>query len=284
MIGAGLSTGDASITVVIPVWDRYVSYLEAAIDSVRRDAPDARIVVVDNASTLPVIPAPGVSLVRAPRRLSVGAARNLGLDHVATKYVALLDADDEFLPGTLDFLRSRLDSDSTVSVSATSAIDSATGRRHRFPKRPVARLTRWRRLFALLHSIWSLYPIQGCSLLRTAQVRDAGGYPDVDWGDDWVLAVSLAFRGRVELHERPGRRYRDNPGSLWRGGREPGELARSTRLVRQRLRDDRGVPTWARRSVPLIAVLQLVALHVLRPAYVAAQRLRSGARQTPRAG
>ena len=70
-------------------------------------------------------------------------------------------------------------------------------------------------LFALLDCIWSLFPIQGCALMRTDQVRAAGGYADADWGDDWVLAVSLAFRGRVEVHDRLGRRYRDNPGSLW---------------------------------------------------------------------
>jgi glycosyltransferase involved in cell wall biosynthesis len=261
------------VTVVIPVWDDYVRYLDTAVDSVRRTDPDASIVVVDNASANPVTPPPGASVVRAPRRLSVGAARNLGLEQVETPYVAVLDADDELLPGALEFLRSRLDADPSVTVSAMSIVDEQTGKRHRFPRRPVARLTRWRRAFALLHSVWSLYPIQGCALLRTDEVRAAGGYPDAEWGDDWVLAVSLAFRGGVEIFERPGRRYRHNPGSLWRRGRGAGDMLRAAHLVRDRLRGDPGVPRWARALVPLIAVAQVVAVLVVRPAYVGVRRL-----------
>ena len=44
-----MSTPD-EVTVVIPVWDDYVSFLPDAIESVRRDSADARVVVVDNAS------------------------------------------------------------------------------------------------------------------------------------------------------------------------------------------------------------------------------------------
>jgi hypothetical protein len=112
-------------------------------------------------------------------------------------------------------------------------------------------------------------------MLRTEQVRDAGGYPDVEWGDDWVLAVSLAFRGRVEMHERFGRYYRPTPDSLWRRGRRLGEFVASARLVRQRLREDPGIPAWARRLLPVIAVLQLAAVFLAQPAYQVLRRLRS---------
>src|SRR3954452_14939804 len=149
----------APVTVVIPVWDDYVAYLDAAVGSVRQAEPDASIVVVDNASATPVTPPAGTSLVRANHRLSVGAARNLGLDQVATEYVTVLDADDQLLPGALPFLRSRLDADPSISVSATSIVDGRTGRRHRVPRRPAAWLARWRRTFALLDCVWSLVPI-----------------------------------------------------------------------------------------------------------------------------
>src|SRR5204862_2859565 len=122
--------------------------------------------------------------------------------------------------------------------SSTAILDGRTGQRHRFPRRGTARLARWPRLFALLDCIWSLFPIQGCALLRTEQVRAAGGYPDADWGDDWVLAVSLTFRGRVDVWDRPVRRYRHNPGSLWRRGRGAPDMLRAARLVRDRLRRD----------------------------------------------
>jgi glycosyltransferase involved in cell wall biosynthesis len=266
--------GDSAITVVIPVWDHYVSYLPEAIESIGSDGSDVSIVVVDNASAAPVVTPPEASVVRASRRLSVGGARNLGLDSVASKYVVVLDADDKLLPGTLEFLRSRLDADPSVSVCATSILDSDTGKRHRFPRKSVLLLSRWPRTFAALDCIWSLFPIQSCALLRTEQVRDAGGYADADWGDDWVLAVSLAFRGRVEVHDRLGRYYRHTPESLWRRGRPHRELVASARLVRQRLRNDPAVPAWMRSASPLVTVLQLAAIFMVRPPYLAARKLR----------
>jgi glycosyltransferase involved in cell wall biosynthesis len=88
-------------TVVIPVWDDYVRYLEECVASVGDDAP---VVVVDNASAARVPELPGTTVVRAPQRLTVGAARNLGLDAVETEHVLVLDADDRLLPGTIPFL------------------------------------------------------------------------------------------------------------------------------------------------------------------------------------
>jgi glycosyltransferase involved in cell wall biosynthesis len=269
------------MTVVIPVWDRYVRYLPEAVDSVKGDSPDVSIVVVDNASEVPVTAGSEIAVVRAPRRLSVGAARNLGLDQVTTKYVVVMDADDKLLPGTLEFLRSRLDADPSVAVSTTSILDGETGERHRFPFKSVSRVARWPRLFAFLGCVWGLFPVQGCALLRTEQVRDAGGYPDVEWGDDWVLAVSLAFRGRVELHDRLGRYYRPTPGSLWRRGRRRDEFLASARLVRQRLRTDPGIPDWIRRLLPVIALLQLGAVFLAQPAYLVLRRLRRGGDRGP---
>ncbi len=63
------------------------------------ECAQAPIVVVDNASSTPVPELEGCEVVRAPRRLSVGAARNLGLEQVATEYVVFLDADDMLLEG-----------------------------------------------------------------------------------------------------------------------------------------------------------------------------------------
>jgi glycosyltransferase involved in cell wall biosynthesis len=260
------------VTVVIPVWDDYVQFLPEAVESVRRDSPRAPIVVVDNASATPVPALPGTAVVRTPRRLTAGAARNLGLERVESEYLLVLDADDMLLPGTLGFLRHRLAADPSLAVSATLILDGETGERHRTPRRFVPPFARWRRTFAFANCVWSLLSIQGCALLRTAQVRDAGGYPDADWGDDWVLAVSLAFRGRVEVNERFGRYYRATPGSLWRRPRASRELLASARLVRERIRTDPAVPRWGRALLPLLAVLQLAAVYLVRPVYRAVRR------------
>jgi glycosyltransferase involved in cell wall biosynthesis len=262
----------ASVTVVIPVWDEYVRFLPEAVTSVRADDPETPILVIDNASAEPVVALDGTRVVRAPRRLTVGAARNLGIDEVDTPFVLILDADDLLLPGALQFLVSRISADPEASLCATSIVEGDTGERHRTPRPFVFRLARWPRLFACAHSVWSLVPIQGCAIFRTAEVRDAGGYADADWGDDWVLAVSMAFRGRVEVSERLGRYYRATADSVSRRPRSAEELSASARLVRERIRSDRGVPGWARAALPLIAIAQLAAVRVIRPAYRFATR------------
>jgi hypothetical protein len=268
-----MSGPGAGVTVVVPVWDNYVEFLGEAVESVRRNAPQAPIVVVDNASAIPVPELEGCTIARAPRRLTVGAARNLGLERVASEYVVFLDADDLLLEGTLEFLERRITADPGLALSATSILDAATGERHRTPRRFVARLARWPRIFALADSVWSLLPIQSGAILRTGQVREAGGYPDSNLGDDWVLAVSLAWRGRIEVAQRLGRYYRSTEGSI--SGREwtMEELRANARRVRERMRTDAAVPGWARALLPVIAALQLTAIHLLRPVYLAARRL-----------
>ena len=122
------------VTVVIPVWDEYVSFLPEAVESVREDDEGVPIIVVDNASATPVPELEGTTMVRTDRRLSVGAARNVGLEHVESEYVLILDADDKLLPGTLEHLVAALDLRPSVSIAVTTILDSETGERHRFPR------------------------------------------------------------------------------------------------------------------------------------------------------
>ena len=81
-----------------------------------------------------------------------------------------------------------------------------------------------------------------------------------------------------ELRHRWGRYYRATPESLWRTHRPARELVASARLVRERIRRDRGIPDWARTILPLIALLQLGTVYLGRPLYLAVGRLarRSG--------
>jgi glycosyltransferase involved in cell wall biosynthesis len=279
-----LSGSGAAVTVVIPVWNDYVEFLTDAVESVRRNALEAPIVVVDNASSTPVPELEGCEVLQSDRRLSAGAARNLGLDRVATEYVVFLDADDMLLDGTLEFLYRRIAADAGLSVCTCSILDGATGERFRAPRSFVPRLVRWPRVFALADSIWSLLPIQGCAIMRTDKVRDAGGYAEQDSGrgEDMVLAVSLAWRGRVEVSERIGLYYRSPRGSCRGRGRAPAELRASTRRVRERMRRDPAVPPWARALLPAIAALQLAAIHLARPLYLAARKLATALRSNVR--
>lgn len=255
-------------TVVIPVWDDYVTdRLQQALESVRAQrTPPPPIVIVDNASTVPLPPLAGAWIVRAPVRLTLGEARNLGLARVSTPYVIFWDADDVMLDGTLSFLEDAVAASPTLAAFAMAVVEDPSGSRHRWPRRWVGRLVRAPRPFALLDSIWSLYPTTGATIIRTELARAAGGYGNSNSGEDWCLGVSLAFRGRVGWTERPGRLYRIHPGSTWAQHMSPADLVNHARAVRERIRTDPGVPEWARRLLPLVWVGQgaAIAAHVAR--------------------
>ena len=231
-----MSGPGAAVTVVIPVWDDYVEFLAEAVESVRRNAPQAPIVVVDNASSTPVPELEGCEVVRSPRRLSVGRGAKPG-PRAGRHRVRRLPRrrrhaarGDPGVPARAD-RRRRGPGGLRDARSSTGrpASDTAT------PRRFVPRLARWPRAFALADSIWSLLPIQGCAILRTDQVREAGGYADdASCGEDWVLAVSLAWRGRVEVSAAARPLLPLHPGVARGAGRGPPAELRGERAPRPR--------------------------------------------------
>lgn len=252
-------------TIVIPVWGPYAGQtLIDAVESLHAQDRPGRILIVDNASDDAVCPPPGAEVIRAPRRLTVGAARNHGLAHVRSPFVLFWDADDLMLPGTLEFLEDRLRADPGVVAAAAAIVEDVPRVRHRWPPRWAPAFARRRRAFALANAVWSMLPATGATLMRTAAVRHAGGYADADSGEDWVLGVSLAFRGRVELHDVPGRVYRRRVGSLWEARRSTRHLLGHAAAVDRRLLVDPGIPRWATAGAPVIALFQALLL-IARP-------------------
>lgn len=272
------------VSVVVPVWGPYAGRpLLEALESLRSQDLPARIIVVDNASEPPLAELPGVDLVRSPRRLSVGAARNFGLEQVDSPYVVFWDADDLILPGTLRLLRDRIAAELDAVLVAASILEGDPRVPHRWPRRWTYALTRLRAAFALAHCVWSLFPTTGSTIMRTAAVRESG-YGDANSGEDWMLGVSLAFRGRIVLEPRPGRLYRRHSASLWESRRSVGHLLRHAEAVRGRIRRDPGVPAWVKRLLPLIAVLQLAAILGIRPLFVGIRAARSAGSLSKPAG
>jgi glycosyltransferase involved in cell wall biosynthesis len=275
---------DTRVAVVIPAWDTYAGEgLLAAVESVRSQAVKAQLVVVDNASRIPVPALEDAEVLRLDRRLSAGAARNAALESVRTRYVVFLDADDTLLPGALSALVEGLESDPHRIVYVLSIIDGVTGRRHRSPRRLARALSRLPPVFALANAVWSLLPTQGATVMRVDDVRACGGYADSDRGEDWVLATSLAFRGRVAFDRRPGLCYRsreDSPGAVTLSRRV---LLASACRVRSRIRDDPSVPSWAKSAMPLIAGGQWAAARIAYPTYRRFRGLLSGERSVTRA-
>jgi glycosyltransferase involved in cell wall biosynthesis len=270
--------GTPLTTVVIPAWDRYVGpRMSEAIESVRAQDRPVRLLVVDNASIEPLPSLREGELLRTPTRLTLGAARNVGLEQVDTPYVMLWDADDLMEPGTLRFLEEQLANEPALVAFGAGIIEDPYGVRHRWPRPWIKHLIGHPRLFALLDAVWSMFPTTGATLMRTDIVRACGGYADADSGDDWCLGAALAFRGRFGWSERPGRHYLQHAGSIWDTyGTARHQLAHAA-AVRERLAHDDLVPAWLRTGLPLVALAQWSAVG----AHLGAAQLRAAVRRRP---
>ena len=102
------------LDVVIPVRD-VVQYLDEAIESaIDQTRPCSQIIVVDAGSLIPVrlriksqrIP---INLIRSEEPLTIGAARNLGIESSKGYLISLLDADDIWPPNRNEILLNTLD-------------------------------------------------------------------------------------------------------------------------------------------------------------------------------
>jgi len=259
------------VTVVVPVWDGYCSFLEECVAGALAQSPPPQVLVVDNASEAPLPPLPGeVVVVRAPERLSAGAARNLGLAHVRTQLVCFLDADDLLLPGALGRACAVL-SRRPRAVAAVARYESwnpeSDERRMlaRSPRPVVFAVSRFPRLFALANLRWNSFPVAG-GVHRTAAVLTAGGFGDASVGEDWILGTQLAFRGPIEFLRTPSFVRRVHSGSLWHSRHGRDEYVRRGLLLRQRLRRDPAVPRWVKALLPALAVVHRLDARSLRPA------------------
>ena len=243
-------------TAVVPYWDLDPAFLTDAISSIASSVDQPRTIVVDNASSVPLpeLP-PWVEVLRLPSRVTVGVARNAGLERVATPWVLFLDADDMLADGTLDRWR-------VVAAERPGAVVVRGARHRRHGTNEVVYRHHWvARLDghpALLPPVNTFRMCVGTStaLLRTDAVRAAGGFGDAPIEEDWVLSGPLAFHGEVvRVHGAETiRRYRPDSMTATR----PEDWSRSVvarRELRRRLRRDPVVPLWFKAATPLLALL-----------------------------
>ena len=252
----------AGVTVVVPVWDRYAAFVRECVASALDQAgvQPPKVVVVDNASDIPLPSLPSVvEVVRSPRRLSVGAARNLGLGRVETENVIFCDADDRLLPGAIDFLTSRMAErpELVAAICRYVSWNPETEERavlERSPRPVVFRVARYPRLFALASLRYNCFPVVG-GILRTDAAVGAGGFGDGNVGEDWILGTQLAFRGPIEFHRQPSFLRRVHPGSLWYRQHLYSDYLARCDLLRERVKRDPSVPGWVKAGLPLLAAV-----------------------------
>lgn len=124
------------MAVVIPTHEPDPTRLAHLVNMVRVDFGDnVPIVIVDDASAVPVSAPPGATVIRNEINQGPGGARNRGLDHVNADVVVFLDDDVIPEPGWATWLIGHLEHDDTVAVAAPRvrgpAVDPTAGWRNR---------------------------------------------------------------------------------------------------------------------------------------------------------
>jgi glycosyltransferase involved in cell wall biosynthesis len=221
--------------------------------------PSLSIIVVDNASRVPVPVTSGAEIVRLGDRVTIGAARNAGLLLVRTPLVAFIDADDMPIPGTLRDLCARVSGETVAAAAGVLAGHPRTATQIPLPLPPLnaLRLQRRRMLFAVYALARHAFPIVGPCVLATNAVRAAGGFSDADFCEDWALAAALAFRGRIALCSQPGLLCQFHEGSEITRVGTPINIARAVGTLHARWYRDPAIPGIVKALLPLLAMRRL---------------------------
>ncbi|RLA09944.1 MAG: glycosyltransferase family 2 protein [Gammaproteobacteria bacterium] len=132
---------DAGVSVVIPTFNRRELLLRALASVYAQTLPPQQVIVVDDGSTdgtgLALQQAyPQVDYLWQPNR-GVSSARNVGIGQADQPWIALLDSDDEWMPGKLERQFQRLRETPEVRVCHCEEIWIRNGRRVNSGKRHV---------------------------------------------------------------------------------------------------------------------------------------------------
>lgn len=246
------------ITVVIPVWGEYVDdFLWRAVKSVTAQRmPGAQILIVDNHSRKAIeTNTPGCAVVRTSSRLSLGEARNFGLQMVTSNYVLFLDADDELVEGSLAKLKDVLDEFPDLVAVAPEIIDRKTGCVYHWPRGWAYYLSDHApTLFRLMETFRPMFPVNA-ALIRTSVAQGSPGYgASPKSAEDWVFGVSLAVRGTIRLLRVPGLIYEARQEGRWSRSTSWRDQATHRAEIRLRLRRDPAVRPIIRLLLPLLSI------------------------------
>ena len=115
------------VSVVIPLYQTE-DYIGAALASVLAQTyGDFEVIVVDDGSRdrgpdiARAVPDPRIRVITQQNR-GLAGARNSGIRHAAGEFIALLDADDLWMPRKLEHHVAHLDSDLTLDVSFSASL------------------------------------------------------------------------------------------------------------------------------------------------------------------
>lgn len=203
------------ISVIIAAYNRSATLPRAIASALRQSVRPAEIWIVDDASDdnpQAVVDACAASssvplhFIRSPANGGAGAARNLAMRATRQPLLAILDSDDEYLPGALEMLRAPFLRDPQIALSFADALVAGTQPPRRLMQPalpPEARLLPLHdgppptALLANPHdALLATSMIPTCAtLFRADAARHVGFMPEWRFGEDWLFWLKLASEG-----------------------------------------------------------------------------------------
>ncbi|MGY1757576.1 glycosyltransferase [Geodermatophilus sp. SYSU D00879] len=211
------SVHDFHYSVAIACHNAAAYVADAVRSALGQDPPPAEIVVCDDGSTdatADVLARLGdaVRVIRHERNLGEAAAKNTAVSATTTEWVALLDADDEMLPGRMAAIHDLLVREPDLDVVTSDAVlvhDGVTlgtwyGDHYPFADEDQRR--------AILERNF----VFGNVVVRRAAFVAAGGFdPTIAHATDWDLWIRMVHDGsRIGCVQRPLAHYRIHESSL----------------------------------------------------------------------
>jgi glycosyltransferase involved in cell wall biosynthesis len=198
-------TAELSVAAVVPVFNG-AAFIEKALASIQAQTfPPARIVIADDRSTdntaevvaLLAQADRRIEFIRMPVNGGPSAARNAAVVSCSEELVAMLDADDEWLPHHLERLHSCFRGRSQVALAfghASTSRDVVSAVMPDIAGRP---LQIWPGLICT-----NVLP-QSAVVIRREALQDVGGYDErLRFAEDYDLWLRIALAGR-EFYEVP---------------------------------------------------------------------------------
>jgi hypothetical protein len=160
------------ISCIMPTFDRRAFVPRAIAQFQNQDYPNKQLIIIDD-GTDPIadlVPEDSrVRLIRLPRRMSVGAKRNLACEHSDGEFIAHWDDDDWHAPHRLSCQAQRLlDSDASIcGLKDLLYLD-------------IRAVKAWKYIYPANQRPW----LSGNSLLYKKEYWSAHRFPDINVGED----------------------------------------------------------------------------------------------------
>lgn len=203
------------VSIVLPLYNK-AQYVSRALCSISAQTFQSfEIIVVDDGSTdgscdvAAQHPDRRIKLIRQANA-GPGAARNTGVNHARSEFIAFLDADDEWMPEFLESSLRTIRSSEEIAATSSGYIEYPTGVsmerlwRKRGLKEGMQHVTALTRPSQLVQMLAFMSP---CStLLRTKVLRKWGGFyskSGCKYGEDAMLFLKVLLNERVIFSFQP---------------------------------------------------------------------------------